>query len=189
MKRKNLKLLYIAMVVCATACVITYAGKYKLSKSCLSPAAKTALDTLYPNAEIEEAKVEKEGLKVYEVELEQNGQEVEVMLAPDGTLMEVETEMTVQELPELVAKAIENAAEGAIVNEVSKETTYAIVKLVELAQPQTSYEAELSKEGAKCKIELAADGTILEQSNWKTCDKDIATKPKCSKSVGDPNDN
>lgn len=171
------------MVVCATACVITYAGKCKLSKSCLLPEAKAALDALYPNAEIGEAKVEKEGLKVYEVELEQNGQEIEVMLAKDGTLLEVETEMTVQELPEAAAKAIEKAAEGAIINEVSKETTYAVVKLIKLDQPQTSYEAELSKEGTVCEIEVAADGTILEQSEWKMCDKHIARKFKCNKDI------
>lgn len=188
MKRKNLKLVYIAMVIGVIACVVAYAGKDEQKKTCLPPAARTALDTLYPNAEIEETNVEKEGLKVYEVELEQNGREVEVTLAPDGTLVEVETEITVQGLPELVAKAIEKAAEGATVKEVEKEVTYAVVKLVKLEQPQTSYEAELSREGAKCEIELAADGTILEQSKWKTCDKDIAHKPKCSKSVGDHND-
>lgn len=185
MKYKNLKLLYITMAVCATACVITYAGKCKQSTSCLPLEAKTALDATYPNAEIEEAKVEKEGLKVYEVELEQDGREVEVMLAPDGTLMEVETETTAQDLPELVAKAIENAAGSATVNEVSKEVKYAVVKLVELAQPQTSYEAELCKEGTKCEIEVAADGTILEQSEWKKCDKDIVPKPKYNKSSDD----
>lgn len=181
MKQKNLKLAYIAMVVGVIACVVTYAGKDEQKKSCLPPTAKAALDAIYPNAEIEEAEVQKEGLKVYEVELEQNGQEVEVMLAQDGTLMEVETEMTVQGLPELVAKAIENAAEGAAVNEVSKEVTYAVVKVVKLAQPQTSYEAELSKEGAECEIEVAADGTILEQSKWKMCNKEIALKSECSK--------
>ena len=177
------------MVICVIACVVTYAGKCKLSKSCLSLEAKAALDALYPNAEIEEAKVEKEGLKVYEVELEQNGREIEVTLAKDGTLVEVETEMTVQDLPELVAKAIEKAAEGATIKEVSKEVTYAVVKLVKLAQPQTSYEVELSKQGAECEIEVTADGTILEQSKWKTCDKDSALKPKCSKDSGHHNDN
>jgi len=171
MKWKNLKLAYIAMVICAIACVVTYAEKGKLSKSCLSPEAKAALDALYPNAEIEEAEVEKEGLKVYEVELEQNDQEVEVMLAPDGTLLEVETEMTAQALPEAVAKAIEKAAEGATIKEVSREVTYAVVKLVRLDQPQTSYEAELSRQGAECEIEVAEDGTILEQSKWKKCDE------------------
>ncbi len=170
------------MVICVIACVV-YAGKCKLSKSCLSLEAKAALDALYPNAEIEEAKVEKEGLKVYEVELQQNGQEIEVMLAKDGTLMEVETEMTVQELPEAAAKAIEKAAEGAAVNEVSKEVTHAVIKLVKLDQPQTSYEAELSKEGAECEIEVAADGTILEQSEWKMCDKHIARKFKRTKDI------
>lgn len=178
MKSKNLKLAYIAMAVCVIACVVTYADKNEQNKPCLPPAAKAALDALYPNAEIEEAEVEKEGLKVYEVELEQNGQEVEVALAPDGTLLEVETEMTVQELPELVAKAIENAAKGAAVKEVNKEVTYAVVKLVKLDQPQTSYEAELSKEGAECEIEVAADGTILEQPKWKKCDEHSTHKYK-----------
>ncbi len=171
MKRKDLRLVYIAMVVSVIACVVTYAGKDEQKKCHLPPAAKAALDALYPNAEIEEVEVEKEGLKVYEVELEQNGQEVEVTLAADGTLMEVETEMTVQDLPEPVAKAIEKAAEGATIKEVEKEVTYAVVKLVKLDEPQTSYEAQLSREGAECEIKVAADGTILEHSEWKKCDE------------------
>lgn len=183
-----MELLYIAIVVCAIACAVTYAGKCKLSKPCPSLAAKAAIDALYPNAEIEEMDMGKESLKVFEVELKQNGQELEVMLALDGMLMEVETEMTAQELPEAVAKAIEAAAEGATVNEVSKETIYAVVKVVKLDQPQTTYEAEMNKEGAKCEIELAADGTILEQSEWKTCEKNIARKSKCSKTDYDHQD-
>jgi len=188
MKRKGLKLVCIAMVVGVIACVVTYAGKDEQKKSCLPPAVEAALNALYPNAEIEEAEVEKEGLKVYEVELEQNGQEVEVMLAPDGALMEVETEMTVEGLPELVAKAIAKAAEGATIKEVSKEVTYAVVKLVKLDQPQTSYEAELSKEGAECEIEIAADGTILEQSTWKKCDEDKGREHKCKSGDDDDDD-
>ncbi len=185
MKGKNFRLLYIVMVVGVITCVVTYAGKDEQN---LPLAVRTVLEALYPNAEIEETEVEKEGLKIYEVELEQNGQEVEVALAPDGTLLEVETEMTVQDLPEAVAKAIAEAAEGATIKEVSKEVTYAVVKLVRLAQPQTSYEAKLSKQGAECEIEVAADGTILEQSEWKKCNKDSASKPKCSKSGDDHKD-
>jgi len=84
--------------------------------------------------------------------------------------VEVETEMALEGLPELVAKAIAEAAEGATVKEVSKEVTYAVVKLVMLDEPETSYEVELSKDGAVCEIEVAADGTILEQSKWKEDD-------------------
>jgi len=186
MKRKDLRLVYIAMVICVIACVVTYAGKDEQKKCRLAPGAKAALDALYPNAEIEEVEVKKEGLKVYEVELEQNGQEVEATLAADGTLVEVETEMTVEDLPEPIAKAIEKAAEGATIKEVEKEVTYAVVKLVKLDEPQTSYEAELSREGAKCEIEVAADGTILEQSEWKKCDEH-KHKHKC-KSDDDPDE-
>jgi len=60
---------------------------------------------------------------------------------------------------------------SATIKEVEKEVTYAVVKLVKLDEPQTSYEAELSREGAECEIEVAADGTILEQSEWKKCDE------------------
>jgi len=184
MKRKNLKLLYVAMVVCVIASVVTYAGKGEQN---LPLAVRTALEALYPNAEIEEAEVEKEGLKIYEVELEQNDQEVEVAIAPDGTLLEVETEMTLQDLPEAVAEAIAEAAEGATIKEVSREVTYAVVKLVSLDQPQTSYEAELSRQGAVCEIEVAADGTILEQSRWKKHHEHSTHEHKC-KSHGEHDD-
>jgi hypothetical protein len=181
-------LVYIAMVVCVIACVVTYAGKGEHKKCPLAPAAKAALDALYPNAEIEEVEVEKEGVKVYEVELEQNGQDIEATLAADGMLVEVETEMTVEDLPEAVAKAIENAAQGATIKEVEKEVTYAVVKLVKLDVPQTSYGAELSREGAECEIEVAADGAILEQSEWKKCDEHKAREHKHKCKSDDDND-
>jgi len=167
MERKSWKFVVMAVFVVAVVCMVTYADHKKL---CLPAAVKAAIEALYPQAEIEEAEVEEEGLKVYEVELEQNGQEVELTVTPDGTLVEVETEMALEGLPELVAKAIAEAAEGATVKEVSKEVTYAVVKLVMLDEPETSYEVELSKDGAVCEIEVAADGTILEQSKWKEDD-------------------
>lgn len=184
MKRKNSKLVYIAMVICVIASVVTYAGKGEKN---LPLAVRTALEALYPNAEIEETEVEKECLKIYEVELEQNDQEVEVAVAPDGTILEVETEITLQDLPEAVAQAIAEAAEGATIKEVSREVTYAVVKLVSLDQPQTSYEAELSKQGAECEIEVAEDGTILEQPKWKKCDEHSTHEHKC-KSHDDDDD-
>ena len=170
MERKSWKFVVMAVFVVVVVCMVTYAGKHDHKKLCLPAAVKAAIEALYPQAEIEEAEVEEEGVKVYEVELEQNGQEVELTVAPDGTLVEVETEMDLEGLPKLVAEAIAKAAKGATVKEVSNEVTYAVVKLVKLDEPETSYEAELSKDGAECEIEVAADGTILEQSKWKEDD-------------------
>ncbi len=163
MKRKHLKLIGSMILIGAMVCVLTYAGRHR--ETSLPAAVEAAIKALYPQAVIEEVQVEQEGLKVYEVELEQNRQDVEVTVAPDGTIVEVETELAMEDLPPAVAAAITQAAEGARIKEVIEEVTYAVVKLVKLDRPQTSYEAELIRDGKISEIEVAADGTILEQGD------------------------
>jgi len=170
MKARHLKTVGMVILIVVMVCVVTYADKHK--KTDLPAAVKTAIEALYPQAVIEEAKVEKEGLKVYEVELKQDGQEFEVTFAPDGTTIEVEMEVAIENLPPAVAEAIAKAAQGANVKEIEQEVTYAVVKLVMLETPQTTYEAELTKDGMECEIELADDGTVLEKSKWEKDDDD-----------------
>jgi len=159
MKRKWWKVAVITLVIAAMLGVVTYADKEK--KITLPAAVKAAISALYPNAEIDEVEIEEEGLKVYEIELEENEDEFDVTVAPDGTIVEVETEISLDDLPAAVKAAILAAADGAQVEEVSKEVTYAVVTLVELEEPQTSYEVELVKDGNEVEIEVAADGTVL----------------------------
>lgn len=160
MKWKHWKMVCFMVLIAAIVCVVTYAGANKVS---LPAAVKAAIEKAYPGAEIEEAEVEEEGLKLYEVELEQaSGQEVEVTVAPDGTIVEVETEVAVENLPQAVAKAITQAGGGAKIKEAGKEVTYAVVRLVKLDTPRITYEAELIKDGKTSEIEVAEDGTVLE---------------------------
>jgi uncharacterized membrane protein YkoI len=161
MKAKGWTLAGIALLIGATVCVITYAGKHE--NLTLPDAVKEAINALYPQAAIKEAKVEEEGLKVYEIELEQDGQEIELTVTPDGTIVEVEAEVAMENLPPAVAAAIAQAAEGAEIEEIKTEVTYWVIKLVPLDTPLTSYEAELNKDGNEIEIELAADGTVLKQ--------------------------
>jgi uncharacterized membrane protein YkoI len=161
MKLKQWKLLGLIVLIGAMVCVITYAGKPK--KNPLSDAVKAAISKLYPQATIEEAKLEKEGLEVYEVELKQDGQEIEVTVAPDGTIVDVGTGVAIDGLPAAVKAAIAQAAANAEIKEVKQETTYYIVTLKKLETPQIGYEAEFIKDGKKVEVELAADGTISKQ--------------------------
>jgi uncharacterized membrane protein YkoI len=161
MKARNLKLVGIMVLIGLVACVVTYAGKPK--KNPLPDAVKAAISKLYPQATIGEAKLEKEGLEVYEVELKQDGQEIEVTVAPDGTIVDVGTEVAIDGLPAAVKAAIAQAAANAEIKEVKQETTYYIVTLKKLETPQISYEAEFIKDGKKVEVELAADGTISKQ--------------------------
>ena len=154
-------------LACAMMYAAVYAGKHKGKKTWLPEAVKAAIKASYPGAEIEELEKEYEGVKVYEVELEQNEKEMEVTFAKDGTIVGVETEVSMERLPQAVSKAITEKAGGAKIKKVEKEVIYAVVKLVKLDAPKTVYEAKFIKDGKKCEIEVAADGTVLKQSKYK----------------------
>ena len=137
------------------------------------PAAVTkALRGLYPGATLEEAQQEMEGMRVYEVELKQGEREFEVTVAPNGTVIEVESEISVEELPDPVKAALRRAAQGAKIEEVSKEVTEWVVTLKKLDKPQVSYEAEVVKNGREIELAFAADGKPLQEEDDEDDDKD-----------------
>jgi uncharacterized membrane protein YkoI len=160
MKRQYLKLFGLVLII-----GLTYAAGYaaKSPKTTLPAAVKAAIAKLYPQAVVEEVEVEEEGIKVYEIELKHNGSELELTIAADGTILEMESEVVMENLPKAVQAAIIKAAPGAKIEEVKEEVTYWVVRLHKLQKPETTYEAELVTDGNEIEIEIAADGTILEQ--------------------------
>jgi len=163
MKWRHWKSVGLVVLVGVMVCAATYAGKCRKKNICLPDAVKGTINALYPEAVIEKVEVEKEGLKVYEIELKLNGQEFEVTVAPDGTIIEIESEVAIDDLPDAVKAAIAKAIEGAEIKKVEEEVTYWAVTLKKLETPQITYEVELIKDGKEIEIEVAADGTILEQ--------------------------
>ncbi len=161
MKRRHSKLAIIALVIGVVACVIAYGGKGDTAS--LPDAVIAAINKLYPQSAIEEVETEKEGVKVYEIELKQDNQEFEITVAPDGTIIETESEVALIDLPDAVKTAIAEAGGGTEVKEVCQEVTYAVVELVALDVPQITYEAEVVIDGQEVEIKLAADGTLLSK--------------------------
>jgi hypothetical protein len=131
----------------------------------LPAAVRKALRALYPEATLEEAQQETEGMRVYEVELEQGDRDLEVTVAPNGTVIEVESEISVDELPDPVKAALRRAARGGKVEEVSKEVTEWVVTLKKLDKPQVSYEAEVVKNGREMELGFTADGKLLQEDD------------------------
>jgi hypothetical protein len=175
MKTKHFKVMVIMIVVVAMGCVLTYAEKSKdkkESKVSLPAAVTDAISSLHPGAVVKEANLEEEEAKVYEVVIEPNGQGIELTIAPDGTVVEVTTEVAVKDLPPAVARAITDASSGARIEEVKNEVTYAVVKIVKLDKPSAGYEAKLVKDSMKSEIKVSADGKVLEQPKWKAGDDD-----------------
>jgi len=160
MKRKLTQTGLLVLIV-ALVCSIAFAEKHCDRKMSLPAQLKDVLTKNYPDASIKEVKKEEEEFKVFEVELAlKNGQEIEVTLAPDGTIMEVDNEMGVANLPFDVSTII---PEGAEVKEVGSEVTYAVLAPVALAQPKTTYELKVMVDGREVEFKLSSDGTVLSK--------------------------
>ena len=132
----------------------------------LPSAAARAVAAAFPKAKVAEVEVENEdGVKLYEVELEQGGKELEVKVSPTGTIVEVESEIALGDVPKAVAAAIAKAAGGGKVVEVEKVEARAVQKSgqwVKLDTPVTHYEAEFRRDGKTHEIRLTAAGTVVK---------------------------
>jgi predicted heme/steroid binding protein len=140
----------------------------------LPAAVAKAVQVNVPNAEIETLTVEKEaGITLYDIEFKAGKGEIEV--AEDGTVMDIATIITMNDIPQAAAEAIRKAALGATIKQVEKSEVRAEIKkedkkgtIVKLAAPQYVYEAELAKNGQTGEIQVAADGTVIEGPKWGT---------------------
>jgi len=177
MAKKNVIVSSVIVMAVLAVCAAVYAEQE--GGVVLPEAVKAAIKALYPAGEIEEAKIEKEGLKLYEVEVDANGVEAEITADAEGTIAEVTTKEKIESLPAAVAQTV--TAQGGKAIEAEKEVTYAQVKLVKLNAPVTKYEVKIEKDGKTAEIQIAADGKILKQGDEKE-------KKECSKGKKDKED-
>lgn len=130
------------------------------------PAAVTkALDENCPGGLIDKLSMEnEEGIRFYDIEFKAGRGEMDV--AEDGTVLDVATIVTLEEVPEAAAAPIRKAAgtNGIRVLEKSEvrsrvEKQNGKARIVALTPFEYVYEAELVKGG---EIEVTADGKILK---------------------------
>jgi len=114
-------------------------------------------------------------VRLFEVEVEQDGAEIEVEVSPDGLIVAVESKVELKDVPDAAAKVISQAAQQAEIKKIEREEIRAEVikddkgnaQLVKLEEPKTVFEAELVKGDQRGEIEVAADGTVIEALKWK----------------------
>jgi uncharacterized membrane protein YkoI len=138
----------------------------------LPAAVLEAIEANVPDAEIDFVEVaEEEGITLYDIEFKADRGEIEV--AEDGTVIDVVTIITMEDLPEAAAKAIQNAIEDATIKRLEKSEIRSEIKMegemgtiVRLDIPRYVYEAELEKDGQTGEITVDAEGNITEPLKW-----------------------
>jgi uncharacterized membrane protein YkoI len=134
-------------------------------RSRLPAAVVKAIDENKPGAQIEKLTIENEaGVRFYDMEFKAGHGEMDV--AEDGTVLDVSTIVQVNDLPEAVKAAVQRAALGTSIKQLTKSEVRARIEKVggkgtptRLAAPEFVYEVELAKGG---EVEIAADGRILK---------------------------
>lgn len=130
------------------------------------------VEEIFPGAEIyfiEQA--EQFGVILYDIEFKGGKGEIEV--TEDGTVIDMVTVITMEELPEAAAQVIRNAAEGITIKRLERSEIRSEVKvqneqgvIVKFETPKYVYEAEVEKDGRTGEITVDARGNIIEPLKW-----------------------
>ncbi|TFH64601.1 MAG: hypothetical protein E4G90_07760 [Gemmatimonadales bacterium] len=120
-----------------------------------------ALNVKFPKAEIQQwTKEHEDGIVIYDIEMLQEGRKFEADIKEDGGIHNWEREIAASDLPEAVAKAVDQAYPKATLKEIM-----AVTAVENGVDELEGYEIVLDTADKKeVELTVAPDGTILEDS-------------------------
>jgi uncharacterized membrane protein YkoI len=151
MKRET-SFLTTALLISSSSLIVL--GQEKtLNRSQLPPAVEKTVQTQSQGATIKRFITEQEnGKTVYEAEMIVNGHTKDIQIAKDGTLNEIEEEVSIDSLPLEVQTALRTKAAGAVITKVESLTKQGSV---------VAYEASILKGNQKGEIQVGPTGKQL----------------------------
>jgi len=161
-----------SMVLFALASVAG-ADEEKIPVKELPKAVRKAVKTKFPGARIAEAiEEEEDGKTTYEVVLKVQGRSVDVALKADGTILEIEKEIPVQELPRAVKKTLAARYPHAKIAKAEVVTKG--------EHGKARYEISITTE-----VVLSAQGKLVEPEDEEEDDEKPAAKSRKEKEDDD----
>jgi uncharacterized membrane protein YkoI len=165
MNHLSYKLLTVS-VLAITVCAV--AQEKRIDRTALPPAVEKTVRAQSKGATIKGITTEVEnGRRVYEAEMMVDGHSLDIEIAPDGTLNEVEEEVAFNSLPTNVQASLTAKARGAKITKV--ESLMKKDKLV-------AYEAATLKGTKRGEIQVDPKG---KNSLVKSNRTNLATRPGC----------
>ena len=144
------------LVILSLAILVTLSAAAKdkpLKKSDLPAAVQKTADEQSKGATVRGYSSEEEGGKTfYEVELTVNGHSRDVLIAPEGSVAEIEEQVAIESLPAAVREGLQKKAGAGTIKKVESLTKKD--KLV-------AYEAIVVTNGKRSEIQVGPDGKLL----------------------------
>lgn len=153
MKRFNFAVMFALALFVVVGASAQGKGEKHLKKSDLPAAVQKTADEQSQGATVKGYATEMEnGKRVYEVELTANGHGRDVTIAADGTVLEVEEEVSMDSLPAAVREGLQKKAGAGNITKVESLTKNG--KLV-------AYEAVVTSGKKNKEIQVGPDGQTL----------------------------
>lgn len=146
---------FLVVSLFATACAHPQDAASPAGPSACPPSVTTSIAKSYPTAKISKCKAERaEGRDQFEVKLENGGEQLEVDVAPDGTILQTESAIPVEQIPAKVMSAFTAKYPNAKPIEAEKQVR---------TGKGTFYELKFAAEPKPREVTFAEDGTFVEE--------------------------
>jgi hypothetical protein len=146
----------LAMCVLTVAVAIDLGVVEAARRRALPPAVAKAVKEAFPEATVTSFGRERErGVMYYEVSLRDHGNRIEVEVAPDGSIGEIEAVVDMADVPAGVTDQIRRATRGGRILRVEKHERRGVGRggrFVPLDRPRTFYEVKYSRNGRRREI-------------------------------------
>ena len=161
-KRQRLVRSFPVIVVMMTLAVaVTWAARpMRVSK--LPEAVQQSLQEMFPDARIHEVEYQRKIVRLYEIEVIDDGEENTLIVSRDGTVMSVEHEISPNELPAEALIAIQKLSGSTRIEEAERIQVLRELGTLTLEDPRIEYEATFVKNGKEHDVVVSEDGTILK---------------------------
>ena len=139
--------------VCMGLTLIATAAETKINKADLPAAVQKTADEQSQGASVRGYSKDKEDGKLeYEVQMTSNGHSKDVTIAPDGQLMEIEEEVTLESLPAAARSGLQAKAGKGQITKIESLTKHGTL---------VAYEAQVQKASKHSEIQVGPNGETL----------------------------
>ena len=157
--RKRFEVGLIAVFGLSAIVTLSRADEVKIPLDQVPAVVMKAVKDKYPKAEVKGAeKDDSDGKVMYELNLEENGQKIDVSVKPDGTIASAEKVIEIKDLPKKVSDAVKAKYPKATLKSAEEV----------IADGKTSYEVVIDVEKKTREVVLDPDGKILDDEEVKT---------------------
>ena len=158
-----LKLTAMLVVLCGCGGLLVAASGSKPAapKRKLPEAVEKAVLKAYPSASIEEFEPQRRVVRLIEVTIMHDGEELDLTFSPDGKLLTIVAEIAPDDLPAAVRQAMRKVAGRSPIKEAEQMRIVADLQPLPLKKPRTQFEATFHKDGLEQDVIVSQDGQVV----------------------------